>query len=84
MAKNTHHLSTPERDLSTRSDSPTLLLFEQLWDKQKLAAFLGVTLSGLDKLIAAKKAPPGFRAGRLWRWSPSVVMSWAEQQEKSA
>jgi hypothetical protein len=83
MAKETH-FNTRESDLSTRNESPAQLPFEQPWDKSKLAAFLGVTSSGLDKLIATKKAPPGFRAGRLWRWRPSVVMAWAEQQEKSA
>jgi excisionase family DNA binding protein len=51
------------------------------WDKPALAAYLGVSVSGVDKLIASKKAPPGFRVGRLWRWRPSAVEAWARQQE---
>jgi predicted DNA-binding transcriptional regulator AlpA len=43
---------------------------------------LGITVSGLDKLIATNKAPPHFRAGRLIRWRPSVALAWLAVQEK--
>jgi predicted DNA-binding transcriptional regulator AlpA len=57
--------------------------FERPWDKQIVAAYLGISPSGLDKLIKAGRGPPGFRAGRLWRWRPSTVRAWAEAQERN-
>ena len=57
--------------------------FEKPWDKRMVAAYLGISPSGLDKLIKAGRGPPGFRAGRLRRWRPSVVRSWAEAQERT-
>ena len=49
------------------------LPFEKPWDKRLVAQYLGISPSGLDKLIKAGRGPPGFRAGRLRRWRPSVV-----------
>jgi hypothetical protein len=63
--------------------SPEPLPFEKPWGKVELAAFLGMTPSGVDKLIGVRRAPPGFRAGRLWRWRPSIVRAWAEAQERA-
>jgi predicted DNA-binding transcriptional regulator AlpA len=63
---------------------PEPLPFEKPWDKTVVAAFLGVTSSGLDKLVRMNKAPPYFRSGRLMRWRPSVVRKWAEDQEAAA
>jgi predicted DNA-binding transcriptional regulator AlpA len=59
------------------------LPFERPLDKPQMAAVLGVTVSGLDKLIATNKAPPHFRAGRLIRWRPSVALAWLAEQEKA-
>jgi predicted DNA-binding transcriptional regulator AlpA len=58
--------------------------FEKPWDKRVVAQYLGISLSGLDKLLAAGRGPPGFRAGRLLRWRPSVVRAWAQEQERTA
>jgi hypothetical protein len=58
--------------------------FEKPWDKRLVAQYLGISPSGLDKLLANGRGPPGFRAGRLRRWRPSVVRAWAEAQEHTA
>ena len=60
------------------ADLPEPFPFEPPWDRNLVAAFLGLTASGLDKLILAGRAPPHFRAGRRLRWRPSVVEAWAE------
>jgi predicted DNA-binding transcriptional regulator AlpA len=51
---------------------------ETPWGKRELAAYLGVSVSAVDKMIAQGTAPPGFRVGWLWRWWPSVVREWTE------
>ena len=61
-----------------------VLPFERPWGKPELAAYLGVTVSGLDKLIVVKKVPPFFRAGRMLRWRPDVARRWTEQQEQAS
>ena len=43
--------------------------FETPLDKPPTAAILGITVSGLDKLISTGKAPPFFRVGRRIRWN---------------
>jgi hypothetical protein len=71
-------------------------LATDVWGKRELAAFLNVSVSGLNKLIAAqtkaansktaspaRKLPPGFRVGRLWRWRPSVVLDWVAANENN-
>ena len=74
----------PPLDRSIETASPPIP-FEKPLDKPAMAAVLGVSVSGLDKLIAAGKAPPYFRAGRLIRWRPSVARKWiAEQEERTA
>src|SRR4051794_40890523 len=61
------------------------LPFERPWDKRTMAAILGTTESGLDKLIKLGRAPPFFKAGRMPRWRPSVAKRWiAEQEERAA
>lgn len=64
-------------------EPPVPLPFEKPLDKPAMAAILGVTVSGLDKLIATNKAPPHFRAGQLIRWRPSVALAWLAQQERA-
>ena len=67
------------------TSKPDLVLpFERPWDKPIVAGFLGVTTSGLDKLVKEGKAPPFFRVGRMLRWRPSVVRGWALAQEAEA
>ena len=61
-----------QQTIAGKSTKPGLE-FEPPWDRRILASFLGLSVSGLDKLIASGKAPPGFRAGRLLRWRPDVV-----------
>lgn len=53
----------------------------EVWDKAALARHLGISISGLNKMIAARQAPPAFRVGRLWRWRPSVVLAWVHDRE---
>jgi predicted DNA-binding transcriptional regulator AlpA len=57
---------------------------DEIWDKAALAAFLNISVSGVNKLLTARQAPPAFRVGRLWRWRKSVVMSWVAKQEREA
>jgi predicted DNA-binding transcriptional regulator AlpA len=54
---------------------------DEIWDKPALASFLGISISGVNKLLTARQAPPAFRVGRLWRWRKSVVMDWVAKQE---
>jgi predicted DNA-binding transcriptional regulator AlpA len=75
----------PESDSPPqREDREVDLPFERPWGKATLAAYLGVTESGLDKLIAIGRVPPGFRAGRLWRWRPDVVRDWVTAREEES
>lgn len=53
-----------------------LELGERPLNKDQLSAILGISASGLDKLIAANRAPPAFRVGRMLRWWPSIVKQW--------
>jgi predicted DNA-binding transcriptional regulator AlpA len=57
---------------------------ETLIDKRELAAFLGMSASGVTKLIERGVAPPHLRVGRLLRWSPAAVVRWCEDQRTSA
>ena len=71
--------------ISDTDRNPDLVLpFERPWDKPVVAEFLGVTTSGLDKLLKEGKAPPFFRVGRMLRWRPGVVREWAIAQEERA
>jgi predicted DNA-binding transcriptional regulator AlpA len=60
------------------------LPFEKPWDRVIVAEYLGMTISGLDKLIKDRRAPPYFKAGRMLRWRPSVVRAWTMAQEEAA
>jgi predicted DNA-binding transcriptional regulator AlpA len=62
----------------------TLPFTETLIDKRALAAFLGMSESGITKLIERGVAPPHLRVGRLLRWSPAAVVRWCEDQRSSA
>jgi predicted DNA-binding transcriptional regulator AlpA len=53
----------------------------EVWDKAALARYLGISISGLNKMITARQAPPAFRVGRLWRWRRSVVLAWVHDRE---
>jgi predicted DNA-binding transcriptional regulator AlpA len=52
---------------------------ETPWRKPELAAYLGVSVSAIDKMLMRGVAPPGFRVGNLWRWWPSAVRKWTEE-----
>jgi predicted DNA-binding transcriptional regulator AlpA len=54
---------------------------DEVWDKVALARYLGTSVSGLNKMVAAHQAPPAFRVGRLWRWRRSVVLAWVHDRE---
>jgi predicted DNA-binding transcriptional regulator AlpA len=54
---------------------------DEIWNKAALARYLGISVSGLNKLIAARQAPPAFRVGRLWRWRRPVVCTWIHDRE---
>lgn len=48
------------------------------WNKHELAVALNVSNSAVDKMVAAKRAPPSFKFGKLRRWWPSAVRKWTE------
>ena len=77
------HPKVDDLPSTVNAESPNSPLFEKPWGKQTVAEFLGLSVSGLDKLTSMGRAPPGFRAGRLRRWRPSVVRGWAERQERA-
>jgi predicted DNA-binding transcriptional regulator AlpA len=74
-------LSDTERKLDSARSSRWPPEEDEIWDKAALARYLGISVSGLNKLIAARQAPPGFRVGRLWRWRRPVVRTWVHDQE---
>jgi predicted DNA-binding transcriptional regulator AlpA len=65
-------------EVTGKKPTDTLVDEECPWGKPELAAYLGVSVSAIDKMIAKGTAPPGFRVGWLWRWWPSVVRRWTE------
>ena len=76
-----YHTNPPEALLVEQQQDappgpPEALPFEKPWDRPTLAEYMGLTVSGLDKLIKEGRAPPYFKAGRMLRWRPSVVRAW--------
>jgi predicted DNA-binding transcriptional regulator AlpA len=57
-------------------------LGEALVSKRELARFLGISTSGLDKLIARGATPPHVLVGRLLKWHPADVRAWAKRQQR--
>jgi predicted DNA-binding transcriptional regulator AlpA len=57
-------------------------LGESLVSKRELARFLGISTSGLDKLIAKGATPPHVLVGRLLKWIPADVRAWAAQMQR--
>src|ERR1700676_726186 len=57
-------------------------LGEALVSKRELARFLGISVSGLDKLIAKGATPPHVLVGRLLKWIPADVRAWAAQMQR--
>jgi predicted DNA-binding transcriptional regulator AlpA len=64
--------------LSTKSTR----LGESLVSKRELARFLGISVSGLNKLIAKGVVPPHVLVGRLLKWHPADVRAWADRQQR--
>ena len=82
MSQMSTGLSDTERKLGSEHTGSA---DNEVWDKAALAGYLGISVSGLNKLLAARRAPPAFRVGRLWRWRRSVVFAWVNDREaKSA
>ena len=53
---------------------------ESLIDRRVVANFLGVSDAGLAGMIKCGDGPPYLRIGRLVRFSPSAVRTWAAGQ----
>jgi predicted DNA-binding transcriptional regulator AlpA len=83
-----YHANPPEALLLEQQQDargpPDVLPFERPWGRPTLAEYMGLTVSGLDKLIKDRRAPPYFKAGRMLRWRPSVVRAWTLAQEEQA
>jgi hypothetical protein len=75
--------ASPDKDPPIPRAAIPVMQFERPWDRRMLAEFLRLSVSGLDKLVAAGRGPPGVRAGRLLRWRPDVVRRWVEWQESA-
>jgi predicted DNA-binding transcriptional regulator AlpA len=78
IGRSAHRSQGPPQQLSTK---PTRL-GESLVSKRELARFLGISLSGLDKLIARGRVPPFVKVGRLLKWHPSDVREWAARMQR--
>ena len=65
-----------------RSPTAPTRLGEALVSKRELARFLGISVSGLDKLIAKGATPPHVLVGRLLKWIPADVRAWATQMQR--
>jgi predicted DNA-binding transcriptional regulator AlpA len=57
-------------------------LGESLVSKRELARFLGISTSGLDKLIARGRVPSFVKVGRLLKWVPADVREWAASMQR--
>jgi predicted DNA-binding transcriptional regulator AlpA len=57
---------------------------EVLWSKKDLAAYLGISESGLNKQIDRGAVPPFIRVGRLIRWVPEIARDYYSPKKRSA
>jgi predicted DNA-binding transcriptional regulator AlpA len=76
--RSTNFARGPPDGLSTKQTR----LGESLVSKRELARFLGISVSGLDKLIARGRVPPFVKVGRLLKWAPADVRNWAAQMQR--
>jgi excisionase family DNA binding protein len=76
--------STGLSDHERRGSSGRAPEEEDVWDKAALARYLRISVSGLNKMISARQAPPAFRVGRLWRWRRSLVLAWVHDREEES
>jgi predicted DNA-binding transcriptional regulator AlpA len=78
--RSAHFVRGPPND----DDLPTVRtrLGESLVSKRELARFLGISVSGLNKLIAKGAVPPHVLVGRLLKWHPADVRAWSEHQQR--
>jgi excisionase family DNA binding protein len=53
---------------------------DRLFGKPELAAYLGLSVSGVTKLLDDGRGPAALRVGRLVRFRRSDVMAWLEVQ----
>lgn len=49
---------------------------EPLLRAEDVMMLLGISRSGLDRLIASGEGPPSIRVGRLRRWPAAAVKEW--------
>ena len=52
---------------------------QQTLDIKQFASFLGCSTMSIRRLVAAGKAPPPLRVGKLLRWPCAVVEAWVDR-----
>jgi excisionase family DNA binding protein len=57
---------------------------DRLFGKPELARFLGLSASGLNKLLDGGRGPASYRIGRLVRFRLDDVEQWLDEQRKSS
>lgn len=57
---------------------------EALWDRARVAEFLGVPERTVEMWRARGKGPRGIRVGRHLRYVPSDVLEWVAQLQETA
>jgi excisionase family DNA binding protein len=67
---------------STTPASREIFVTEDLWDADRVAAYLGVPKQTLYAWRHSGKGPKGFRVGKHLRWRAQTVVEWALELER--
>jgi excisionase family DNA binding protein len=57
---------------------------DRLFGKAELARYLGLSVSGLTKLLESNRGPAALRVGRLVRFRHDDVVAWLDAQKRAA
>lgn len=77
MATAANNLQTPQQQEAHTAPTP----IEKPLTAEEVAEIMSCSVDHVQTL-ARKKKLPGFQLGKLWRFRPSVVRAWMEEQEK--
>jgi predicted DNA-binding transcriptional regulator AlpA len=74
--------TNPQQDLTIdteeRWDKRTITVEGELWDKRKLARFLGVSVYKVDQWVSKKQGPRHIKVGVLVRFKPADVFAFLD------
>jgi len=71
--------SHPDHSLTPRRGLPD----DRMFGKAELAQYLGLSISGVSKLLESNRGPAAIRVGRLVRFLHSDVMAWIAAQRRN-